>query len=70
MDDSKSPNSDRACTSGSKLRTIRRRNEFADVTDLTDVICPRCGHVHQGAVACGEDLGDGRICRCELPVPA
>jgi hypothetical protein len=32
--------------------------------------CPRCGHIHQGDAECGEDLGGGRICRCELPVPA
>lgn len=32
--------------------------------------CPRCGHIHQGVVQCGCDLGGGRICRCELPVPA
>jgi hypothetical protein len=32
--------------------------------------CPRCGHIHQGEAECGEDLGGGRICRCELPVPA
>ena len=38
--------------------------------DTMDQRCPRCGHVHQGAVACGHDLGSGRICRCELPVPA
>lgn len=32
--------------------------------------CPRCGHIHQGDAECGEDIGGGRICRCELPVPA
>ena len=35
-----------------------------------DARCPRCNHAHQGAVACGADLGGGRTCRCELPVPA
>jgi hypothetical protein len=34
-------------------------------------MCSRCGHVHQGAAECGESLGGGRICRCELEaVPA
>jgi hypothetical protein len=32
--------------------------------------CPRCGHIHEGASECGEDMGGGRICRCELSVPA
>jgi hypothetical protein len=33
--------------------------------------CPRCGHVHQGDAECGEQLGGGRICRCEFEaVPA
>jgi hypothetical protein len=32
--------------------------------------CPRCGHVHQGDRECGEQIGGGRICRCEMEVPA
>jgi hypothetical protein len=32
--------------------------------------CPRCGHVHQGEAECGEQMGGGRICRCEVDVPA
>jgi hypothetical protein len=33
--------------------------------------CPRCGHIHQGERECGEDMGGGRICRCEMEcVPA
>lgn len=33
-------------------------------------ICHRCGHVHQGR-ECGEPIGGGRTCRCELEgVPA
>jgi hypothetical protein len=33
--------------------------------------CPRCGHVHQGDAECGEQIGGGRICRCEFDaVPA
>lgn len=32
--------------------------------------CPRCGHVHQGSAECGEEIGGGRICRCELEVRA
>lgn len=31
--------------------------------------CPRCGHVHQGDRECGEQIGGGRICRCEMEVP-
>jgi hypothetical protein len=34
-----------------------------------DRTCPRCGHVHQRAYECGEDMGGGRICRCEMAVP-
>jgi len=37
---------------------------------LLDPTCPRCGHVHQGERECGEEMGPGRICRCELSVPA
>jgi hypothetical protein len=33
-------------------------------------VCPRCEHIHQGLIECGERLGGGRTCRCELPVPA
>lgn len=32
--------------------------------------CPRCGHIHQGDAECGEDLGGGRVCRCQLAVHA
>jgi hypothetical protein len=35
-----------------------------------DDTCPRCGHVHQGSGECGEQMGGGRICRCETEVPA
>lgn len=35
-----------------------------------DESCPRCGHVHQGISECGEQLGGGRICRCEMEVHA
>jgi hypothetical protein len=35
-----------------------------------DRTCPRCGHLHQGEKECGEQIGGGRICRCELDVPA
>jgi hypothetical protein len=31
--------------------------------------CPRCGHIHLEESECGQDLGGGRICRCELWVP-
>lgn len=30
--------------------------------------CPRCGHIHQNESECREQLGGGRICRCDLPV--
>ena len=39
------------------------RRPFADS-------CPRCGHVHQGVSECGEPMGGGRICRCEMEVHA
>jgi hypothetical protein len=32
--------------------------------------CPRCGHIHEGGFECGAEMGGGRICRCELGVPA
>jgi hypothetical protein len=32
--------------------------------------CHRCGHVHQGDAECGESLGGGRVCRCELDLRA
>jgi hypothetical protein len=32
--------------------------------------CPRCGHVHEGAAECGFEIGGGRICRCDVEVPA
>ncbi|HEX3941557.1 MAG TPA: hypothetical protein VHX11_08765 [Acidobacteriaceae bacterium] len=35
-----------------------------------DSTCPRCGHIHQGLSECGEQLGGGRVCRCEMAVPA
>jgi hypothetical protein len=30
--------------------------------------CHGCGHVHQG-VECGQDMGGGRECRCEMLLP-
>ncbi len=35
-----------------------------------DSTCPRCGHVHQGVSECGELMGGGGICRCEMEVSA
>ena len=35
-----------------------------------DKTCPWCSHIHQGEAECGEEMGGGRICRCELSVPA
>jgi hypothetical protein len=32
--------------------------------------CHGCGHVHREQNECGEDLGSGRICRCESRLPA
>jgi hypothetical protein len=34
-----------------------------------DKTCPRCGHVHEGDSECGQFMGGGGYCRCELPVP-
>lgn len=43
--------------------------ECGEAINLND-FCPRCGHVHQGR-ECGEEIGGGRVCRCELEgVPA
>jgi hypothetical protein len=30
-----------------------------------DDTCPRCGHVHQHDSECGEQMGGGRVCRCD-----
>ena len=35
-----------------------------------DPTCPRCGHVHEGDKECGAEIARGRICRCEMEVPA
>jgi hypothetical protein len=35
-----------------------------------DKTCPRCGHIHEGDRECGFLIGGGRICRCEMEVPA
>lgn len=49
-----------------KLRSDGSTNSRFDKADF----CPRCGHVHQGR-ECGEEMGGGRVCRCELEgVPA
>jgi hypothetical protein len=48
----------------SPIRIERRDRRPLDET------CPRCGHIHQGDSECGEQMGGGRICRCELSVPA
>ena len=56
--------SGRSCPSGVGGRPIQGYFEIRDRT------CPRCGHVHQGSAECGEEIGGGRICRCELEVPA
>ncbi len=32
--------------------------------------CPRCGHIHQGESECGQEMGGGGFCRCELNVLA
>ena len=42
--------------------------ERRPVSKVMLTICPRCGHEHQGTAECGEDMGGGRICRCELEV--
>ena len=49
--------------------TIRPCREVMSTFALSDP-CPRCGHVHQGVAECGEEIGGGRICRCELEVRA
>ena len=37
----------------------------------TKSVCPRCGHVHkQGEKECGEDMGGGGVCKCDLEVSA
>lgn len=28
--------------------------------------CCRCGHVHQGVGECGENMGGGGFCRCQM----
>lgn len=36
----------------------------------TESMCHNCGHVHQGFAECGQEMGPGRICRCEMEVTA
>lgn len=31
-----------------------------------DDYCHRCGHIHFGFKECGVDMGNGRVCRCEM----
>lgn len=38
--------------------------------EIRDKTCPRCGHQHEGLKECGVEMGPGRICPCELEVPA
>jgi len=35
-----------------------------------EATCPNCGHVHFEEDECGEQLGGGRVCRCERKVVA
>ena len=51
-------------TSGIRFPSSSVRNRVLEDT------CPRCGHIHQGVIECGEQIGGGRVCRCELAVPA
>lgn len=44
--------------------------ERARMKAALDKTCPRCGHLHEGDAECGVLLGSGRVCRCEVPVPA
>jgi hypothetical protein len=50
---------------------LRELSEAAQIPGrAVDKTCPRCGHIHQAHDECGEELGGGRICRCEMSVPA
>jgi hypothetical protein len=53
-----------AAGNGTRPTVIRSAQKRWDET------CPRCGHIHQGISECGVDCGGGRICRCEMAVPA
>jgi hypothetical protein len=36
------------------------------VKALQQNVCPRCGHIHNNEKECGEKIGGGRVCRCEM----
>lgn len=45
------------------------RAPAAEAREKLDHTCPRCGHIHEGILECGMEIGSGRICRCEMSVP-
>src|SRR5580692_7170624 len=53
-----------------QVRPSLRQVQISDQHPRRDRTCPRCGHVHEGDVECGALTGGGRVCRCELEVPA
>ena len=57
--------------SSTEVPNSAERRPAAKVTcrRSVDQTCPRCGHVHQGDRECGEQIGGGKVCRCEMEVP-
>jgi len=59
-----------ACETPKPQIVIDNPNSAIARRNLIDRTCPDCGHVHHGDDECGEELGGGRVCRCERRVPA
>lgn len=57
---------------GTTSRNSHWPREIQSLARSVDLVkfCPRCGHVHEGFKECGSEIGAGRICHCELEVPA
>jgi hypothetical protein len=63
-------NGERLCDVTDVVVWLRELGDAASHVEIVDRTCPRCGHIHQGDTECGEPIGGGRVCRCELDVPA
>jgi hypothetical protein len=53
---------------GRDCADVVNRAERRPVRRLVESTCFRCGHVHQGSAECGQEMGQGRICRWEVEV--
>jgi len=56
----------RELAEAAQVAECRSSTEVANSAGHLDRTCRRCGHVHQGAPECEQEIGAGRICRCAL----